>query len=135
MPTPYPFAATVDKTYHHCGHGGAPQHHQCGFGIFVYAYQLPVECGRGKGQKGPAGPAQPTRNRQSQAMAAGPFRQGAFRTQYPAPDSPQQHHADHHERPPDAPEHKLSEQGEVLIEVHIVRRQGKERRVNQQAQI
>jgi len=103
--------------------------------VLINADQLAINRGANKGHKRPATPAQPARNRPPQTMAAGQLGQHAFRAKNAAPDAPQQHGAQHDERPPDTPKQKLREQPQIVQNMRILCRQGHEHRVNQEAEV
>jgi hypothetical protein len=132
---PDALAPAVDQAYGDGGHGGSAQHQQHRLGIFVDADQLAVYRGDDDGGERPAAPLQPARHREAQAVTAGEFGERAFRTKNAAPDPPQSERGDDHERPPDAPEHELGEQGEVVQHAGVLRRHGKKGRHRHQGQV
>ncbi len=132
---PDAFAPAIDKPDRDGGHARSTQHQQRGLRILVDTDQLAIHRGADKGREWPATPAHPARNGTPQAMVTGELRQRAFRTENAAPDASEQHHADHHERPPDAPEEELRKQAQIVVNVGIFRRQRHERRNDQQHQI
>ena len=132
MPAPGALALGVHPAHRHGGDGGAAQHQQRRLRVLIDADHLAIHRGQHKGDKRPAAPAHPARNRPAQAFLRRPFGQCAFRAQHATPDAAKQHHRQQHKRPPDSPEHKLGEDGQVVQHARAVVRQRQQRRNHQQ---
>src|SRR5262249_7708180 len=89
--------------------GRSSQHDEDGLGILIDAHHLAIDRDARKGPERPAAPGEPARQRASLAIAAGELGQRSFGTDQPAPGTPDQHHAQQDEWPPDAPEYELGE--------------------------
>jgi len=132
VPTPHALAAHEQQADDHRAEGRAAENQQGRLGVVIHADQLAIEGGQAKAQRRPAAPAQPARNTEAAPVLAGPFAQGTFRAEHAAPQAPEQHHRQQHERPPEAPEDELREQRQVVHQARLAVRQRQQRRQHQQ---
>ncbi|MCY1443598.1 hypothetical protein D9M71_600240 [compost metagenome] len=129
---PDPLAAGEQQTDGDRRQCRAAENQQCRLGVVVDTDQLAVEGGQAERQGWPATPAHPAWHAHAPAILAGPFAQRAFRAQHTAPEPAEQYDRQQHERPPEAPEQELGEQGQVVQHPRLASGQRQQCRYYQQ---
>ncbi|MNE29366.1 hypothetical protein D3C80_1228420 [compost metagenome] len=111
---PDPLAAGEQQPDDDGSDGRTAKNQQRRLGVIIDADQLAIDGGQDERQGWPATPAHPAWHAHAPAILAGPFAQRAFRAQHTAPEPAEQYDRQQHERPPEAPEQELGEQGQVV---------------------